>query len=188
MASHVARFPFSLERLIAEAKRRMRRRRLFVAAGVLLAAAVGVAVAMSGGGSSQGLAVGPLTGRFSVRYPADWKRVDQVCSHFSASLLLLTTATPPPSCAARFPERQRLGRDGVAVWFGNYDPYHSSVPLTEMPGYRDTQVTCVGSAGPGRAFHASIRPPGLSVGAFICGPDYKAGEAAVRKVLASIRG
>ena len=180
--------PVWLDPLIAEAKRRMRKRRGAIAITVLIG--IGVAVGLSGVfGSSPGLAVAPLTGRFSVRYPADWKRVDQVCSHFSAPLLLLTTASPPPSCAAEFPEPQRLGPGGVAVWFSNYDPYSTSLPLAERPGVTASKgLSCAEPAAPGRTLTASVRPPGLLVGAFVCGPDYEAGEVAVRKVLASIRG
>ena len=182
---------WSAQPLMADLRKRLKRGRVLGAIAITVLV-IGVAIALSGVvGSSPGLATASLTNGFSVRYPADWKRVDQVCSHFSAPLLLLTTATPPPSCGAAFPERQRLGPNGVAVWFSNYDPYPTSLPLAERLGPSPTAsegLSCTGTATPGRFLNASIRPPGLSVGAFICGPHYKAGEAAVRKVLASIGG
>jgi len=64
MTVQVPRLPFSLDPLIAEAKRRMRRRRYLILALALVAVAVGVAVAFGsspGGPRSGGSASGPAT-------------------------------------------------------------------------------------------------------------------------------
>jgi hypothetical protein len=62
MTEWVRRLPFSLDPLIAEAKRRMRRRRLFIAAMVVLLAcsASGMGVALTGSGSANRPVLAPL--------------------------------------------------------------------------------------------------------------------------------
>ena len=158
--------------------------------------------------------------RISLRYPAAWKREYWGCwiGPSMPPLLLLTTARPTPTCeqSHRFPPRELLGRDGVAVWVEDPAPPTNvekvSHPNTRIDGQpaRITPpplhglggsefVTCKGGAAPGRLLGARIQDPGYSgeglllrggillVGAVVCGPDYARGDTAVLKVLTSIR-
>ena len=218
MLSHVPRLPFSLDPLIAEAKRRMRRRRLLGAALVLALAGVAAAATFAlrgASGPSQGSATGSFS-NVSFSAPAGWTRVEWSCwlGPFPR-MVLFTTARPTPTCGdGTFPPRERLGRDGVAVWLvlpapplnvrtvtrpnariGGQPARIASPPAGGLGGSQ--WVTC--AAGPRRLLGARIEDPGysdsrivvrrgvLSVAAVVCGPDYAKGETAVRQMLANLR-
>ena len=227
MSAHALRMPIWLDPLIAEAKRRMRQRRLLVAALVVALAggAAGVTLALrSPSGPSQPTAghgwtkADLLPQRVSLLYPVAWKRVNWSCwTGLTPPFLLLTTARPTPTCeSGSFPPQERLGRDGVAVWF-EYPAPPLNVKTVSSPNARiggqpariahpplhglggSQWVTCTGGAAPGRPLGARIQDPGFSgdgmllprsilfVGAVVCGPHYAKGDAAVRRMLASIR-
>jgi hypothetical protein len=132
MAVRVPRLPFSLDPLMAEAKRRARQRRLLIALGVLLVAGLAAGLTFAfrspGGGSPSG---GGLTSAnysqwgVSLRYPTTWTRLD--CTYGFQSLVnpisLLTTAQPAPTCpnsrTLAFPPPERLGPDGAVVFLGH---------------------------------------------------------------------
>jgi hypothetical protein len=132
MTLRAPRLPFSLDPLIAEAKRRARQRRMLIALGVLLVAGLAAGLTFAfrspGGGSPNG---GGLTSAsysqwdVSLRYPAAWTRLD--CTYGFQSLVnpisLLTSAQPAPTCphgrTMEFPPPERLGPDGAVVFLGH---------------------------------------------------------------------
>jgi len=211
MTAQTPGLPFSLDPLMAEAKRRARQRRVLVGAlAVALAVgATGATLALRGpSGESHGLATGGLS-NVAFRYPASWSRVNWTCWIGPLpAMLLFTTARPTPTCRdGSFPPREQLGPDGVAVWFlypapplnvGTVDNPNTRIGgqpahLTNAPvrGLGATKwVTCTGGAARGRPLGARIQYPGgsvLKVAAVVCGPNYATGEAAVRHMLASLR-
>lgn len=131
-------------------------------------------------------------------------------------LLTTARPTPTCERSHRFPPQERLGRDGVAVWVEDPAP-PINVEMVRNPNTRlDGQparitapplhglggsqlVTCSGGAAPGRLLGARIQDPGYSgdglllrggillVGAVVCGPHYAKGDAAVYRLLTSIR-
>jgi hypothetical protein len=229
MTLHVPRLPFAFDPLIGEAKRRMRQRRLLLAALALALAAgsAGATLALRGpAGPSNPLPTAGhgwaeanlLPQRVSLLYPFAWKRVNWSCWDGPTSpFLLLTTVRPTPTCdSGSFPPQERLGRDGVAVWFeypapplnvmtvSNPNARIGGQParITDPPlhGLGGSQwVTCNRGAAPARPLGARIQYPGFSgdgillprgvlfVGAVVCGPDYAKGDAAVRRMLGTIR-
>lgn len=132
MTLRAPRLPFSLDPLIAEAKRRARQRRVLIALGILLAAALAAGLTFAfrspGGGSPNG---GGLTSAsysqwgVSLRYPAAWTRLD--CNWATGSLVnpisLLTSARPAPTCPTagtmEFPPPERLEANGAVVFLGH---------------------------------------------------------------------
>jgi hypothetical protein len=216
MTVNTLRLPFSLDPLMAEAKRRMRQRRLLVAALVvaLAAAAAGTTLTLRGPSTPSRAGTSGSFSNLALHYPANWKVVGWSCWIGPLpNMLLLTTASPTPVCRdGSFPPRQRLGSDGVAVWFlypapplnvrvvsqpstriGGQPARFVAPPLQGLGGSK--WVTCTGGAGPGHPLGARIEEPGLSgrgagvlsVGAVVCGPDYGRGEAAVRRMVVDIR-
>src|SRR5689334_17133013 len=122
------RLPLGLDPAIARAKRRMRHRRLLLAAliVVVVGGAAGATLALRGPGGSGGTPAIPgdrspvaNIGGLSLSYPAAWKRVTWNCWTGPGSYVLLTTARPTPTCGSSLPPPERLGRDGVAIWFGS---------------------------------------------------------------------
>jgi hypothetical protein len=211
MLAHESRLPFSLDPLMKEAKRRMRKRRVLVAAlAVALAAGVtGATLALrEPSGGSHTLATGGLS-NVAFRYPASWSRVNWTCWIGPLpEMLLFTTARPTPTCRdGSFPPREQLGPDGIAVWFvypapplnvrtvtnpntriGGQPAHISNAPVRGLGATK--WVACTSGAAPGRPLGARIQYPGgsvLKVAAVVCGPDYAKGEAAVRRMLASLR-
>lgn len=133
MTLRAPRLSFSLDPLMAEAKRRARQRRVLIALGVLLIAGLAAGLTFAfrspGGGPPSG---GGLTSAnysqwgVSLRYPVAWTRID--CkTWFQGSLVnpisLLTSARPAPACSPTgptdFPPPERLGADGAVVFLGH---------------------------------------------------------------------
>lgn len=134
MTLRAPRLPFSLDPLIAEAKRRARQRRVLIALGILVAAGLAAGLTFAfrspGGGSPNG---GGLTSAsysqwdVSLRYPAAWTRLD--CTTWVPPSLvnpisLLTSARPAPTCPSanrprEFPPPERLQADGAVVFLGH---------------------------------------------------------------------
>jgi hypothetical protein len=153
----------------------------------------------------------------SFRYPSDWQRKDWCWLGTAVfPLTLLTTAEPPPCkpgtepvvVGTPFPPPQRLGRDGVAAWWTASDrPGLAGVrPNARVDGeparitvLRETTrrtphsfVNCVGTGATQQHLSAQIQSPSSVVGqvqldAVICGPNFGAGEADVRQMLAGVR-
>lgn len=212
MAEQVSRLRFSLDLLIAEAKRRMWKRRLPISAlAVALAvSATGATLALRGGpsGGSHSLPKGGFTD-VAFRYPGSWSRVNWSCWLGALpTMLLFTTARPTPTCqAGTFPPREQLGSDGVAVWFlypapplnvrtisnpnTRIDGQSAQISTAPVRGLGATKwITCTSGGAPGRPFSARIQHPRggvFSVTAVVCGPNYAKGESAVRRMLSTIR-
>lgn len=131
-------------------------------------------------------------------------------------MTLLSTAPHPPRCypypyplggGTGLPPRQQLGPDGVTVWWlvfnhGGLSGAEPNARLAGKParitvrqvpaGSSRFQVRCVGSGATERTLRARIEGPSsrigqVLVGAVICGPDFAAGQAAVERVLESLR-
>jgi hypothetical protein len=130
MLASLGRFPFSLDPLIAEAKRRARQRRTLIALALLLLAGLAAGLTFAfrspGGGSPNG---GGLTSAnysqlgVSLRYPASWTRLDCTTwlqGNAATPISLLTSAQPAPACPSartpEFPPPERLGPDGAVVF------------------------------------------------------------------------
>ena len=99
--------------------------------------------------------------------------------------LLLTTARPTPTCGRALPPREKLGRDGVAVWLQtSRASWHHKPELIRDPRpatgawTSEKRATC--TSGPGRNFGARVQDGNLYVllGAVVCGPGY--GRESVR--------
>lgn len=133
----LASFPrrgFSLDPLMAEARRRARQRRALVAFGVLLFAGLagGLTLASRSPGSgspgaspSGAVSSGTYAAGISLRYPGGWTRVQ--CGTFlwasNRLISLLTTAQHTPTCKVHlhpgpFPPPESLGPDGAAIFIG----------------------------------------------------------------------
>jgi hypothetical protein len=194
------RLRFSLDPLVAEARRRARRRRLLVLAALLVVVTTGTALTLRGSGgsgsspTSAGHALETATlERTTFAYPPSWKRVDWSCWIGPFEGLLLTTAQPTPTCGSALPPRETLGRDGVAVWLGTApaDPKSTSSKLIRDPSRTaglwpsETRATC--SRGPRRRFGARLQDGNSDVllGAVVCGPDYGRGERALQRLVST---
>lgn len=203
MIERVPGLPFSLDPLMAEAKRRARRRRLLALGLLLVVVATGTTLALRGSGGSgpptastgNGLSTASL-GQASLTYPASWKRVVWDCwSNAPGRYLLLTTARPTPTCGRALPPREKLGRDGVAVWLQTLPalPGITSQKLIRDPRpatgawTSEKRATC--TSGPGRNFGARVKDGNLYVllGAVVCGPGYGQGERALQRMVSSAR-
>ena len=180
-------------------------------------AAAGAALSLTGGGADSGLALASYPGfQLSFRYPADWKRRDWCWVGTSVfPLTLLRTGYSTPRCGqnAQFgagtplPPPQRLGTDGVAAWWiaaarGGASRFTPNAQVDGRPARITVRqestrrtlhsyVNCRHGATQ-RSLTVQIQGPSVSVkevqlGAVICGPDFAAGEAAVRRMLASVR-
>jgi hypothetical protein len=207
MTAHVPRLPFSLDPLMAEAKRRMRRRRLLgpVVIVMLVGGVAGATLALRGpsgpntapGGAGHSLATTNFGG-MSVSYPAAWKPVQFNCWIGPTSILLLTTVRPTPTCGgSTMPPYDKLGRDGVDIWFDFLPTFKgdNAWPLRRNPAPVGTwagteRATC--ARGPRRRFGARLilGPHAVAVAAVICGPHYRKNEAALQTMLgnASLTG
>jgi hypothetical protein len=195
----------SIDPLVAEAKRRARRRRLLAAAVglVIIAAVVGTTLALRRPGKT-----GPSTtsgghlattnfARATLTYPAAWKTVAWNCWLGVGQELLLTTARPTPTCGASLPPKEKLGRDGVAVWLASSFPSARPVSgtllrnMTPASGVWSTEaaerVSCGAGAGSQRRFGAHVQQGkvAFALGAVVCGPDYRQGERALQRMISS---
>jgi hypothetical protein len=127
-------------------------------------------------------------------------------------LVVLTTASTAPSCGSHtpFPPAQRLGRDGVSVWWERggmpglkwFSTVKSSPTArvggeparsaTLSPTSGKWRATGCAKAGGNRAMVTQIRPSSSTdsyylMTACLRGPRFAGGRHAVRQMLASIR-
>ncbi len=181
---------------------------------VLGGAAAGATLALTAHGHSLARASFPGF-QLSFRYPSAWTREDWCWLGTSVfPITLLTTANSAPRCqpgtvfagGIPLPPLQHLGSDGVTVWWiaSNQPGLAVARPNTRIGG-RPARITvrreptrrtvrsyvnCVGTGATQRLLSAVIQGPSsnihqVQVGAVICGPDFAAGEADVRRMLAS---
>jgi hypothetical protein len=152
--------------------------------------------------------------RLSFRYPPAWHREDWCWLGTSVYPLTLLTTAKPTRCQAGnvfgfqspLPPPQRMGSHGVAAWWSATDRRSSAVANARVGGKParitvtsestrrtpHSYVNCVGAGTRQRRLTAVIEGPNsrireFHVGAVICGPDFAAGEADVRAMLASVR-
>jgi hypothetical protein len=141
MLASFPRLPFSLDPLMAEAKRRARQRRALIAFGVVLLAgpALGLTLAFRspGNGSPGGAPSGGLSSAnysqwgVSLRYPSGWARLQCKAWTVVGGISLLTNARPAPTCpqsprkGTSFPSPGKLGADGAVIWLARspIDPW-----------------------------------------------------------------
>lgn len=153
----------------------------------------------------------------SFLYPAAWQRENWCWEgNHLFPLTLLTTARQTPSCEQNtlfgegtpLPPQLEIGKNGVIAWWLAADRAGSARfrPNWHVDGRRAriadrrestrrtsrSYVNCVGAGGTQRFLTALIEGPSSTVhevqlGAVICGPDFAAGEAEVRRMLASLR-
>jgi hypothetical protein len=170
---------------------------IYAGASVLAALAL-----LVGFGSPQSLARASYPGLFSFRYPSGWSRSDcgnRAVGIHEVGISRLATVKLPP-CTGGWPN-VRLGRNGIFVAWS----------LRGMPGLRVSEFGGKPTMIDGHTAHIAVMPhdPGCSpfgsrramqaaisrnvrnnvLIAYACirGPDFGAGEAAVRQMLASIR-
>jgi hypothetical protein len=151
----------------------------------------------------------------SFRYPSDWQREDWCWLGTAEFPLTLVTTGPLPPCDpgqepvniwTPLPPAQLLGSNGVAAWWiasnrslgvrpnAKVDGEPARITVRREPTRRTqhSYVNCVGTGATQRHLSAQIQSPSsganhVEVGAVICGPDFAAGEAAVRQMLDSAR-
>jgi hypothetical protein len=137
-------------------------------------------------------------GSYSLVYPAAWTQVNWNCWNGPPGLWLFTTARPTPTCGNQLPPPERLGRNGVAIWFAVAAPLsghlvsnpneYGLANATKAPGTE--RVTCTSGSGRARPLGARLERTGsfdLIVSAVICGPDYGKSRAAIQRMLAGAR-
>lgn len=171
----------------------------------------------SAGGRSRGLDEASFPGfHLSFDYPSAWGRQDWCWLGTAVfPLTLLTTAHPVPACkqntqygeGTALPPPQRLGRNGVSTWWfasGRRGPtvlkpnarlggQPARITVRREPTRRTSSSYVNCTTGTTQRFltariqdkSSSVRE--IQVGAVICGPQFAAGEAAVRRMLASLR-
>ncbi|HET7352672.1 MAG TPA: hypothetical protein VFJ11_01325 [Gaiellaceae bacterium] len=183
---------------------------------VVAAAAIGSVLGFSGGSGARLLDASFPGYQLSFRYPAAWKRKDWCWIGTSVfPLTLLTTARAAPTCqqdssfgsGTPFPPPLRLGGNSIATWWfaSDQDSPGPLSPNAEIDGQparitvrrestRRTSKSYVNCrlGATQRFLTAQIHGPSanvrlIEVGAVICGPGFAAGEAAVRKMLDSVR-
>jgi hypothetical protein len=153
--------------------------------------------------------------RIAFSYPSEWKKRHWCWVTETESPLILLTTGRRPSCtpgnlfgfATPLPPPMGLGPNGVATWWASFSrPKMTGAPNARLAGKParivvteeptkpkpTTSPNCGGSGPKQRHLTAEIRGPGsgvgrVQVGAVICGPNFAAGEAAVRKMLNSLR-
>jgi hypothetical protein len=186
------------------------------AAAGLTVALTGAGDGHGAGGGNAGLTRASFAGYgFEFRYPSRWQREDWCWLGTTVfPLLLLTTAQNPPPCQPNIefgsgtplPPPQRIERNGVTAWWFASDhvvtPLRPNATLDGQPARiavrrqstRRTQKSYVNCrVGTTQEFlTALIHGPSsnvkqIEVGAIICGPDFAAGRADVRRMLASFR-
>jgi hypothetical protein len=153
--------------------------------------------------------------RLAFSYPADWKYRGWCWIGTSQYPLALVANKRRPRCSqgnfygfkTPLPPPLRLGPNEVATWWTAFQsPHLDGAPNTRVAGKparivveqqftrrtAKSTVNCGGSGPTQRRLTAQIKGPGsgvgrVEVGAVICGPNYAAGEAAVRKMVNSLR-
>jgi hypothetical protein len=148
--------------------------------------------------------------RFSLRYPGPWTLANWSCQPSNPEITpiaVLTNAQPAPKCPGpteyggySFPPRQQLGANTVSISLANGDlaPFaklrwnarvDGRPARIERPASgRDPLVGCAGG-NRHESRQVFIKAPHvlLNLGATICGPDLATGNAALNRILASIR-
>jgi hypothetical protein len=149
-------------------------------------------------------------------YPSAWQRKNWCWQGNDLyPLTLLTTEAAVPRCQAitaytqgtPLPPPQKIGANGVTAWWLAADKKGSArftpnttvdgkkarVTVQQQPTTRTARsyVNCSGSGKTQRFLEALIQGPNPNVnevqlGAVICGPNFAAGEAQVRKMLKSL--
>lgn len=173
--------------------------------------------ARSGGGHKQdgpSLATASFPGfGLSFDYPSAWHRKDWCWVSADESPITLLTTAAPPTCEqgnifgfqTPFPPPLRMGPDGVAAWW-SASSRRNAATLNMHIGGRPALVTVASeptrrtassyvnckAGGTQRRLTAVIEGRSSSVRtihleAVVCGPDFGAGQAAVRAMLASLR-
>lgn len=212
---HLPRLPFSLDPLIAEAKRRARQRRVIAGLVVMVLAgfAVGLTIAVrSPGGSPRGGSAGANFAHYgvSLRYPSAWARLDWCLGPGYGAIGLLTTAQPRPRCkpgatTASWPPPERLRANGVSIAFASIHRAVGSALKLEwnariggrrayvLPPGRDYARNETCPTGIRREYRdvtiarSSSGMAALRAITVLCGPDLAASEVAVQQALASVR-
>lgn len=181
-----------------------------LAVGIAMAVASSTGKAAGGGGFEK---VSFSRYGVSLRYPRSWARVDWCWTGANViPIALLTSAHPKPECTkpavgvrASFPPAERLGKNGVSVElaFQAIFPGAKATWNAHIGG----QPAMVARPAYGRRYHAAVTcPTGVrreyrsvaikrpaatnelfTVNTVICGPDLADGNAALDRILASIR-
>lgn len=153
--------------------------------------------------------------RLAFSYPADWKYKGWCWIGSAEFPLALVTTERRPRCSqgnfygfkTPLPPPLRLGPNDVAAWWTAFSkPGLDGAPnahvagkparivVQQQPTKRTAKstVNCGNSGATQRRLTARIKGPGsgvgrVEVGAVICGPNFAAGEAAVRKMVHSLR-
>jgi hypothetical protein len=153
--------------------------------------------------------------RLAFSYPADWKYKGWCWIGTSEYPLALLTTTRRPRCSqgnffgfkTPLPPPLRLGRNDVAAWWTAFQKpglggspnarvagKPARIVVEQQPSKRTAKstVNCRGSGPTQHRLTAQIEGQGsgvgrVRVGAVICGPSFAAGEAAVRKMVNSLR-
>lgn len=184
---------------------------------VVAGGAAGAAVALSGGSGTRLTAASFPGYELSFRYPASWKRVDWCWTETNVSpITVVTTARKPPVCqestvfggGTPLPPPELLQPDGVSVSWQYFDrPGQKVPPPNGTVGGRPASVRLGWQRVRGRIAHGPICGKDgtrertlvaevphvltstgvMRVDAMMCGPDFAAGEATVRRVLATAR-
>jgi len=152
----------------------------------------------------------------SFRYPSTWRRRNWCWIGNNLYPLTLLSTAVPPACHAitaynqgtPLPPPQRIRPNGVAAWWlaankagsARFEPNThvagrpALVTVHRQPTRRTAHsyVNCDASGPTQRFLQALIRGPSSTVhevqlGAVICGPNFAAGEADVRRMLDSLR-
>jgi hypothetical protein len=153
--------------------------------------------------------------RLAFSYPSDWKYKGWCWLGTTEYPLALVSTARRPGCSqgnfygfkTPLPPPLRLGPNDLAAWWAAF-PHKSldgaantrvagkpaRIVVREEPTKRTSKsyVNCLGSGPKQRRLIAQVRGPGtgterVQLGAVICGPNFDAGEAAVRKMLNSLR-
>ena len=150
----------------------------------------------------------------SFRYPAAWNRIDcpKQESSFTMTITYLTTARPG-SCPSSGAPVQTLDRGGVLVWWWNFGFPGTTDRITNFSGRgvtggRPARIALSSSHEAGKAWvptpmcaqlgahrllNVAIERPApadanwMMVSACLRGPNVAASEAAVRRMLATVR-
>jgi hypothetical protein len=171
----------------------------------------------SASGSGAGLTKASFEGyHFEFRYPSKWESEDWCWLGTTVyPLLLLTTEANPPPCqpslevgsGTPLPPPQVIASNGVTAWWSassqagsppgklntslDRNPARITVRQESTRRTQQSYVNCKRGATQ-RHLTAWIHWPSpdvkrIEVGAVICGPDFAAGEADVRRMLDSLR-
>ena len=132
MIVRAPRFPFSVDPLMAEAKRRARQRRALLAVGLFVLAGLAVGLSLAFRSPGRGGPGGAPSGGFSsatysqwgvsLRYPSSWTRLQCKAWAVVGGISLITNAQPAPTCppsrrnGTSFPPPENLGANEAVIW------------------------------------------------------------------------